>query len=365
MLGTCFRAGVFAFNAVQSGATYFQNVSPKNFASVYKVRQVFQAISVGCVLWEIKQLVDVLDRSRFIYRVLAIPQLAPIALALGAFAWMAFACLAVQQINRCFKSSVDITKILSENGISKEDLSQITVKWNNSSYQCFQQGLYVSQLAATAALLFFSSRRFFFALNIGMLSYSLIKTSQWKWIQYERKFKLRDDGFSDGPLSFTYSYTSSLIPHPVSDDKECAVCYDRKPTTYFCSNDSFCDPCIIRSIFGSIANKSTSFLRSLQAKRIRYINEQNHTTRIAYKIALSKDQLPSCPSCRGLPDHNEFNVFVEDRFSLRRNTTSASIQFEYFPEDDESYFKIGISDGQYVPGLPIKGTNSLHLVRFQ
>lgn len=323
-----FNSGIIylAHNAIQSGIVHFESSNAKLFETICKVKSVLMALNIASIIWSLKQCVDIVDKTTNLYLLYAAPttQIADlIGVLIGGgsliavVTWIALAAKVVKRINNHFKPTTDLG--IWPNG---------TVKWSNPSHQKWMQGFYITQIAMSVALTFFSGAPLLFGLSAACQIYSLIKTAQWKWIRFDRKWDLPPIR-GDGPLSYTVSYFCSAWPAKRKENEECPICLeDEEPTTtQFCSNHSFHDKCIV----GHINSKSDQFLSNLKSDDIvrNLVKEpqNNGIVReyITYKINLPKNNVPSCPLCRGQPTQNEINITVQDQFRWQKQNISASV----------------------------------------
>lgn len=326
----------FSESAIQAGVTHFESSNSWFFEQVNKVQSVVFAVNLGAIFIGVKELVDGLEPWLGFYA-----NLEDWADAyffgglLVALAWAATAYVAVGFINDFFRPREDLAPALE--GFNDAERAQITLAWDNSTYQTVTQGFHLTQLVMSVALVFFSMNPYFYGASAALQLYSLLRTCEWKWIRVDRTFNVVNnnphdalEAFREGPLSYKFSYYCSSLPAPVRNPVEdCPICLEAEPVpnTLFCANHAFHDRCIA----GTIAASSRNIAQHLNADNIdrtRVTERENGVAvreYITYAIRLPHEALPNCPLCRGQPAQNEVEITVRDRFRMQESNIAATV----------------------------------------
>lgn len=313
-------------SAVQVGVEQYKVQDTKSFQSVNKVQTVFDVVNVGCALWALKQLWDVIDARFLITTAFASydPVYLGLALVVVAVAWFFGAEHIVSKINEKTKPKEDLNQWHKDLNLSPFVLNEIKVKWEIPSSQRITQMIYVTQIVISVAMIILSSSPLFFAINAGLQIYGLAKITSCKWIRFDRSFPIFNRDRTEGPQKFTLSYFFSTLA-PKNNQENCAICLEDKPTSSFCSEHAFHNLCLIGQIYG----KSNYFFNHLKYKRIHVVERNQYGVqtgeRIDYRVELKKDNMPACALCRNNPPQNVVEVHVDDVFRGRYGSSNAQV----------------------------------------
>jgi len=125
------------------------------------------------------------------------------------------------------------------------------------------------------ALVALSANRILFAANAVIQLYSLAKSTQWKFIRFDRTHLTNLNSFDEGPLKYVIFYFARIIPaaknHGSSDEDSCSICSGEKSDVQFCdSGHHYGIACVAGHIYAQtqrIINNISNISINLVAKR--------------------------------------------------------------------------------------------------
>lgn len=326
-------------SALDAAVTHFQSKNPRFFETMYKVRYVVNALNLGAIFYSLYNLWEDTGLSKYAaYLTQQNPSGAdPLSLVvmISLVAFSILVGVSVHYANQYLSSKANRkwanwhTKCGVE--VPPAVLPTLKVRQDSSSYKYFRQCIQVTQIVVSIALIFFSTTPILYGASAAFQLYSLVKTTQWKWIRFDRTFDVINPNPWDGPSHYTFSYFASLFPAKNTHSESCSVCLEgdqpgeRKPNVQFCGTHVFHTKCVVGTIYG----RSEQFLSGMQPVRTRVTEHGRYGSReyITYKITLPKRNLPCCPNCRGTPAQNESRITVRDTFRGNTSDIDASVVF--------------------------------------
>jgi len=216
--------------------------------------------------------------------------------------------------------------------ISTEERKWVALSLSSQPSQAFSSVIYFARIVANLPIVyFFPQRRLWCILNIATLSYSLMKTTQLKWLNFSRSFEFP---VKDAVKKVIITYSLPLLPN-VGRGQQCVIGLEDNPPYCFSPQSPMDLDCLI----GYICMASKKFLDRWDWSTFKVTHKMNRTvTRTTYqaKITLSQANLPRCPVTRIHPsshvvkaqfwDHDASKGEFETTVSLTPDTTASTVQ---------------------------------------
>ncbi len=203
-------------------------------------------------------------------------------------------------------------------GIPIEKRHSVTLNFETPASQITGQGIYIARIVMNLATAYLSCEQSLYcALNAIGLAYSLLKTTQLKWLKFSREFEyprppepipkpivtLVYNTFKVAPKKFLFSYFCPLFPN-LSKESECLICLGDNPSFCFCPYSPIDETCLVTTIYNASKdfdqNLDLSFKRITEGKTVTY-----HA-----KIPMPQKNLPKCPHCKKYPSTH----FIEGKY---------------------------------------------------
>jgi len=277
---------------------------------------VFTAANVGALLYSVKKSLDGLDAAIGLYgRVslffanrsdlffdlffeLFMRIVAPVGVAMIAISFDVL----VTKIDNYFKPELDTSSWGSE--VLDHGVTRGKIEWGCPNGKRLKQALLLAQFVSSVALVCLSSHPLLFAASASFQLYSLLKTTEIKWLKISRSVTYQQVAGYENRRSISYQ-----IPLFSGDksEEECSICREslcsdnkRHNVLHFCQHHKFHTSCIAKHIYV----QSSQFLNNVTIENP--ILGERSTMKCSIK--LKKDVLPSCPLCRKPPIDQDIKV---------------------------------------------------------
>ena len=214
------------------------------------------------------------------------------------------------------------------------------IQLDSLSSEKVEQFFYSYRIVLSIALTKFS-HQFLFLNIIHMLSlgYAAMKLTPSHWVKCVKVFDsnsgyvkeingLFSDESSETIEEISAEHFIPLIPKEASKkDEGCPICDDdakNVPQVYFCSNHAYHVDCLVKHFF----SKSDNLLRDLIIDR--KVELRGSESTVTYPSSIPRDELPSCPECRGKPivDHHLYLWVKEEGYRFPRGSGIVELREE-------------------------------------
>ena len=306
----------------QTATIHLEATNPHIAQHIHKTHTVFSSVDFALFCLGIKQVADAIQQKHgitilgsldFHSRVFMTPNNLKVTCTfLGLSGVLFFAAYKISSmLNQYFEPYKDRQAFLSEAAIPDQEIRKITVDFGRPTSQKLAQQLLIVRIIINGALTVLSPSRMLPLLNLLAQSYSLIKLSHFKWLNFIRVFDW-DQTAAISKVIISYRALLTPFSNPKAADK-CAICMDdeQKPDSYFCTYHPFHDKCVTQMI----ASKSDTFENG-NSYVLTTETSNTGSTSYSYDVTLAQANLPSCPfNClEQYPEHAYFDIRVHNRF---------------------------------------------------
>jgi hypothetical protein len=307
---TCAEAGFYSRlkGGLQHTTKLMTWVQETCIAQIHKIQFIFNAASCGLIAYNTVRLIQEIE-TQLLFEAVDMTftnhlmVTVPVLCALGALTKVA-----VLIINR---KGTTLAEEKKENGV--------TISETLSSYQKATKYLHSAQIVLNCALAIFSSNRVWFTVSLVSSSYSLLKNMNLKWISIKQPFRLILNNPKLPSIEVSSTYNMLVLPkHHSLDDQNCPICLTERTDMVFCAHHAFCQTCMKQTVI----NKIDTFVKAHISKIIK-----------RFEFSVQKNDLPSCPECRQVPEGNDCKLQVTDSI---RGTFNASFHIER-PKPNRQY----------------------------
>ncbi|MGH2611434.1 MAG: hypothetical protein ACRDFB_00115, partial [Rhabdochlamydiaceae bacterium] len=278
-----------AYTLIQTAFVHNESTNPHIAQHAHKIQTVFNMADIGWVIWGIKATVDELKKK---YDVTTLTSHWSarhyIGGSVGIFTVISLtAFVASSLLNKYFQPRKDPSVLLE----ADQKTQNISITFERPASQLWAQRLFIVRIVSNIALACLSSSRALPICSLLGQTYSLIKLSQLKWLNFSRVFEFTPHTFIQPRIKkVKISYRALLTPFSNSIKEDiCAICQEEKPTSYFCSYHAFHDACLIKLI----DKKSECFNQN--SSYIRLDIQSRNGASSSYQVSLIETNLPNCP----------------------------------------------------------------------
>jgi hypothetical protein len=308
----------FSYNTLQAWCTQKADENPKFNASVFRyyaltiIADVGSLIATSCMLMgNLENKVKWIRNYKHSFFIHA---------GLGAVI-VSTAILGVYLINRYYKPAIPLG----------QDIQNFSI--NRPYYEKARQVILVIRIISNIALAVLNPYNPFFVLNAALEIFTLAKITQRKWVEFKKEFDLIIQGNFQQLLTNKMRVTYHFLIQDVkvkglakNEEDSCSVCLDSPEEeellkdVYSCPEHTTHAKCLL----DTLGSKSKDFHQGMHLKGRRETETRHYTNHcythstydVKYDLDVPKTNLPSCPSCRDISDHNSFAV---EFYDVKRN----------------------------------------------
>ena len=329
------------YTLLQTAVVHQETTNPQVSQHAHKIQTICNIADLGWVFFGIKQITDALQKNHniTIFRSLEaqwtgrhVFNLLSGTLGMAAALYLT-ASVATLFLNKLFQPYKDPSLLLEGVKAADQAAKEITIDFERPQSQLWAQQLFVARIVINCALACLSPNRAMPLLNLLAQTYSLVKLSQLKWLNFSRVFYYSPQNTQPRIDWVKVSYRALLTPNsqPKNED-QCPICLDdeKKPDSYFCSYHPIDDKCLVDLVYP----KSDFFAKSANYQRTD-TRSQYGVMSYSYDVKLDEENLPNCPlKCEErYPAHAYFDVLVHDmdKGSIQATVSLKNKKFEPMP----------------------------------